>query len=402
MSGGPALANIPKYYLYVVLWRTGFWAGVWIKYLTVSRGFELRWIFLMDLPYWLLSAALETPLGVLGDRIGRRRIMVTGQLLYALTILGFGLVDSYPMLLADYLLWAVSTAMLSGVDQALIYDSMKEAGKEAGFSRVAGRSFAVSVASSFLSLLAAGFIAEVVGLASIVRLSALFPAAAAAVAFTMYEPSVVATGVGYVRDLKDGFVFAWRMPQVRWSIAVGSAVSAAVFAPFILTQPFLIHHEVATRYFGVFQAPLRVGAVAAALLAHRVVTARGTLAPVAAGALAAIVSFALIGTIDRTAAFAFFAVPAVVQGLVRPALDTYINDRVPSERRATILSVWSLALSLQLAFFEPAIGFVADWTSPAGAAMFSAAWFGLLLPPLFWAWRRADRAGSLALAAAAG
>ena len=46
------------------------------------------------------------------------------------------------------------------------------------------------------------------------------------------------------------------------------------------------------------------------------------------------------------------------------------------------------ALSLELAFFEPILGFVADGISIQAAMGVAAATFLLALPPLFWLWRR--------------
>jgi len=81
------------------------------------------------------------------------------------------------------------------------------------------------------------------------------------------------------------------------------------------------------------------------------------------GAAGMVIAYAGIALIDARAAFAFFAIPSLVQGLVRPTLDTYINERTPSERRATVPSVLSLFLSLELALFEPILGFITDGIS---------------------------------------
>ena len=99
-----ARRNEQLYYAFIVLMETGFWFGIWIKYLTVSRGLELRYILLMDLPFWLMVAVLEAPFGALADRIGSSRVLALGAGVYALTIAGFGFTTNYWMLFADYML----------------------------------------------------------------------------------------------------------------------------------------------------------------------------------------------------------------------------------------------------------------------------------------------------------
>src|SRR5438105_3949798 len=90
--------NVPLYYAYSASAFFTLWGGIWIKYLLEDRGFQLRWILLMDLPFWLIVAALQTPTGALADRIGRRRVMALSGLCYTVTILGFGFTTNYWLL----------------------------------------------------------------------------------------------------------------------------------------------------------------------------------------------------------------------------------------------------------------------------------------------------------------
>ena len=111
-NAAAARRNERLYYAFLFLMDLGFWFGIWIKYLTVSREFELKYILLMDLPFWLMVAALEAPFGALADRIGHSRVLAIGAAVFALTILGFGFTTNYWMLFADYMLWAVAMACI--------------------------------------------------------------------------------------------------------------------------------------------------------------------------------------------------------------------------------------------------------------------------------------------------
>ena len=366
------------------------WSGVWIKYLTVDRGLELRWILLMDLPFWLCIATLEVPFGTLGDRVGRRRLMAGGMLTFAVTILLFGYTTNYWVLFFDYILWAISSAMMSGVDQALLYDSLKEAGEEERFPHIAGRALAIGVSAGFVSVLLGGVLAANTSLGFVVRVSAVFPVIGAMVALSMREPAREISQRHYLQDLRAGFAFTWRTMQVRYSVILRSVLMAAGFAPVVLVQPFLISFDVSTGLFGVYQAPLRLVSVCAALVAAALAAKAGSTRLLIGGCVAVVLAFSGLGLIEHSLAFALFAVPAFMQSVIRPTMDNYINARTPSQMRATVLSIASLCLSLQLAIFEPVLGFIADGSSVPNAALFCALWFGLLLPPLLYFWRRAD------------
>jgi hypothetical protein len=78
-----------------------------------------------------------------------------------------------------------------------------------------------------------------------------------------------------------------------------------------------------------------------------------------------------------------------VAGLTRPVVEGHLHDRIPSEQRATVISTMQLVFSLQVAFFEPALGFFADGISLTAAFLFAAGYFVVLMPPLLLLWRRA-------------
>jgi MFS family permease len=131
--------------------------------------------------------------------------------------------------------------------------------------------------------------------------------------------------------------------------------------------------------------------VLAAIYAVRV-AARLRLGSILVLACAAIVfAYAGLALFDVAGAFAFFALPALMQGLTRPVIDGYLNDRIPSDRRATVLSVMQLLFALQVMLFEPALGFFTDDISIRAAFAFAALYFVVLMPPLLFAWARVQK-----------
>src|SRR6185312_2124348 len=392
-----ARRNIRLYYLYNFLMDFGLWTGIWIKYLIEDRGFQLKYILLMDLPFWLLVAILQAPTGALADHVGRKRVLALSGALFCFTVLGFGFTTSYVLLFFDYVLWAFAQSSRSGADQALVYDSLKAAGREGDFQRVTGRGFSATMAAGLISIISGAALASVIGMAAVVQWSALVPVFGVVAALAMHEPGIAHEPQPYLANLKDGMSFAWQHPEVRYTLLIGSVLLAGTFGPVVLVQPFLIKHDVATGLFGVFQAPLRLVAIGGAMVAFRV-GARVGIGRILLLACATIVLLYLgLAGIKLEVAFVFFGFAALIQGLTRPIIDGYLNDRISSRRRATVLSVMQLLFALQVAFFEPALGFFTDYISLAAAFLFSAGYFLVLMPPLLFLWRRAQgRAGPIA------
>lgn len=87
----------------------------------------------------LSSAAFEVPTGVLSDRLGRRGTMIAGAVVMVAAHLGYAGASGYGLLLAAVVLEGLATALWSGNNEALLYDTLLEAGREEEFPRHSGR-----------------------------------------------------------------------------------------------------------------------------------------------------------------------------------------------------------------------------------------------------------------------
>ncbi len=67
-------------------------------------------------------ALLAIPFGTLSDRIGKRRVLLAGYLLFSVTCLGFALFDSLPAFLILFPLYGTVYAMVDGNQRAFISD----------------------------------------------------------------------------------------------------------------------------------------------------------------------------------------------------------------------------------------------------------------------------------------
>ncbi|MCA9830907.1 MAG: MFS transporter [Dehalococcoidia bacterium] len=389
----PVRRNVRLYYAFSFFSFFLIWGGIWIKYLIEDRGLELRWILAMDLPFWLLVALLQAPTGALADYIGRKRVLALSGLLYSATILGFGLTSNYWMLFFDYIIWAVAMTTQTGANDALLYDTLKEHNREGEYQKYVGRGWAIGLGAGLGGVVLGGMIAHVTSLAFTVQIGAVAPLIAMLAALAMREPRrEVSESRHYWRDLSGALRFAWATPQVRYTLLVGSVLMTGTFGPIVLIQPFLIEYDVSNVLFGWAQAPLRLVSVVASLVALRIITRLGMSRLLVVACVLVFTSYVGLGATGSIVAFGFFALPALAQGVVNPAVSGHLNSRIPSDRRATVLSCVQLLFAAQVAFFEPALGFFADGLSLAWAFWFCALYFAVLMPPLLFLWRRAHRA----------
>jgi MFS family permease len=87
-----------------------------------ERGLNILGILGMLITFNLIYTLISTPAGSLSDRIGRRRLIVGGWLVYAVIYTGFGLVRTGWQVWVLYTLYGIYYGMAYGTGSALVAD----------------------------------------------------------------------------------------------------------------------------------------------------------------------------------------------------------------------------------------------------------------------------------------
>ena len=387
-------ANIWKVYLLHFLLYFQLWWSVWVLYLRDLRGFSLTQITVLDALFWGAAILAEVPTGAIADRFGRKTSLALGAGATTLAVLIFGLATNYWVVLASYAAWAVGLAFLSGAEHALLFESLKQLGREGDFQRVAGRLLAVFSFATLAGTLAGAPIAAVTDLSVPVLLSAAIAAPGVLVALSLREPPLAEGGrrLAYGSLLRESARTALRTPSIRTMLVLSSLVSAFVIGPQLFMQPFLAEHGVDTGLLGVFQTPVRVLALVGALVAYRFVAWTGMRGAFLSVSALAALAYLWLGAWDTLHAFAAFPLAALFNSLLVPAATDYLNLRIPDTLRATVLSLRTMLISLWLALLEPGLGVVADLVSLRAVFLTTAALAAVALPTALALWLRADAA----------
>jgi hypothetical protein len=259
--------------------------------------------------------------------------------------------------------WGLAFTFRSGADTALLYDSLKEAGREPDFQRVNARFWALRFAAMLAGLLLGAAIAAETRYSVAVTLSALVSAFALPVAWLLHEPAHVRAPARepYLRTLAGGVNEAWRAPALRYLFLFSGVVGAGAAGPLLLLlQPWLVAHGIDTARLGLWQAPMSAVGALAALVATRLLVRLGELRAFWTLPVTLAVCGCVLAAVDHVGAAAGFLGIALVRGLHEPLLATAVNRRVESERRATVLSVQNMVGNVGMALVWPLAGLAAD------------------------------------------
>ncbi|ADE04287.1 MFS transporter [Haloferax volcanii] len=376
MTSWPVTARlrspVAKYYAYKTTEFVSFTTAIWILFVR-SRGLSFAEVGALNSVWWLALVAAEIPTGYLGDRLGRRSAMALGTAVIAVSTAAMGLSETFLQLAVVYGAWAVGQTFRSGSDDAWLYDLLAETDETHEFAAVRGRATGVGLAIGAVTTLAGGLLADATNYA--VPFFATAAVTALGVPILLSVPETGATGGDFtprtaLRVIREKL----SRPPLRGFVAYFALLFGVANMVYIFDQPILrdvaldlgvpatATNTAVSASYALFSLVAAAATFRAGWVESRVGVRRWFLASPLVLAVA-YASVPLFGPL----AFPAFAVARGVTNVSSVLGNQYVNDRVDSVGRATVLSAAGMLYSLAVVPFELAGGVVADALSPAGA-----------------------------------
>ncbi|WP_323174191.1 MFS transporter [Natrialba sp. PRR66] len=362
---------VKLYYCYKATKAVGFYRPILILYL-LAQGLTYTQVALLEGLYALTTVLGEVPTGYLGDRLGRRNSLLVGTILITVALIGIGLTGTFPVLIGFYIIWSMGYNFRSGSDDAWLYDTLAERSSSMAFTTVKGRGVAAGLFVGGLGSILGGYLGQID-----LSLPFFVAAAVSTLGLLALGPLPEPTRSSESQSLGAGDIFrvigtSLSRPSLRWFIVYYFMLFVPIIEILILqvqpvTKTVLVNAGVAS---GTVKSLL--GWLYAAF-----------------SLLAAIISYNT-GVIKTRVGYRrwFFAVPLFIAGgllslaiipllalpvfvFARGIFDAthslasgYVNNRIGSSARATIISSLALVSSLVSVPAQVASGRVADATSP--------------------------------------
>ena len=352
--------------------------AVWVA-LLAARGFSLWEIGLAESVFHVVSLLCEVPSGMAADLLGRKKALVFGGALAVTYNLLMAFAPNLFAICFAMALNALYNTMFSGTFTALIYDSLKLEGREDEYIQVSANGSQISMLANAVGSLAS-LLKRFLGFAGFYLLSAAFEGISTLACLFMKEPIVTEAQANRqkqtLRDLPGQFAQLVKdsLQILRTSpLAVKLIASSAVISvPSYLTKMFLQQRLVELGWpTEMLFLPLLLGGVSCVLGTEigRRVRFRSMRRFYAVCSLLCGAGTLLVGI-----APAWGGIFGMM--LVQSVLEVYLlhesqklNDAIPSDQRATIISVDSMAYSLLMIPASPLVGAVGDLFGQAGAGL---------------------------------
>lgn len=369
LPSGPVL----KYYLYKATKSVEFYRPIMYLFL-LAQGLNFTQIAILEAIYNLTTLLGEIPTGYIGDRVGRRNSLLIGTVLISVTLLGIGLANTFLSLAVLYVFWSGGYNFRSGSEDAWLYDTLTDELSEREFARVRGRGESAALGVGAGAAVVGGYLGSV-DLSYPWFVAAAVTGVGSIVLLTLDDPET------YKQSESDELSFRRTVEIVREALTQRNLrafilyyyvlYAAVTYLVFVFLQPIFetvvvdlgVSPAQVESLLGWFYAAYNlVGAVLSyytgLIKEHLGIRTWFLFLPFLIGA-------ALVGMyFVPVLALPLFLVARGVSDVTRSFAGQYVNNRIETLGRATILSAMAMVSGLAVVPFQLGSGVLSDYVSP--------------------------------------
>ena len=330
-------------------------------FLTDTIDLTMQDVFVLQGAFGLTTALLEFPGGTISDRIGYRRSLLAACVIAVVGWSIYAGATSFATVLVAQVILAMSLALISGTDAALLYESLLELDREGEFTQWHGRVRSFGAVAEGTAALAAGVLyAWWARLPFLVEIAAWV--ANGVLAYLLIEPlrpqgEPLRPVARVIAILHYAMV---RVPKLRASIVTVVLFGMMGFVPVWIIAVYAKKAGVEEAWIGPMWAVANYAVAIGSSLSGRAERTLGFWWALVGGALVFGVEYAGLGFSTATFGFTFYYAICSARGVVQPILNHLQQRLIPSSDRATLLSLNSLTFRALFASLSGLIGAALD------------------------------------------
>ena len=408
--------NIPLFIAFRRLFNARFYYPIFAV-LQLDYGLTMAQFAILNAIWAVSIVLLEVPSGALADKLGRRPMIIIAAVLM---ILEMSLIAFVPFGNANLIFWVwvlnrilsgAAEASASGADEALAYDSLPEGEQEGQWPKVLARLMTLSSCAFVVAMLIGGavydhsFLNNLLGTNFAKETAIRFPIyltlisalIALPISLLMKEP------VTQSEDLASDSLWTSIHKTGGWIIST-PIVFALILAALVHDTLVRLFLTMNSEYYRLIDLPeSSFGIIGASFAAMGILMPRLARRMVEKGRLATnylwISVFTFLGLLGIAQAWQYYGVLVVVLfsasfGLLNFFSSHYLNAKVDSRQRATVLSFKGLALNI--GFGMTSLLFAAllkgvDNDFKASLAWLAPSFLVMLLPLILFYWIKVRR-----------
>lgn len=355
--------NVTIDYFYAFLKNFDLSSAVWVLYLSF-KGMSLWQIGIIEGIFHITSFIFEIPSGALADLIGRKRVIIAGRIFSLISYLILLFSNSFLLLAIGFIFSALSYNLNSGSEEALVYDSIKLTGKSDNYLKINSKiTFIIELAQGFSTFIG-GMLAELSF--NYCYIAALVISVLSLIlALSFKEPSVnnLHLKVNMFKLLKTHFITCGKIltgnKELTKMLIYFPMIYTFAAVSFFLGQQYFslmgfnkIHISLIMLLNGFASS---IGSISCSKAVELLGKRAKYIASVIMGI--AILTFSIDNAVIAIIAFCIIG---YTNSILYPIQSASLNALIPSDQRATIISVDSMMFSMVMIIVFPACGLIGD------------------------------------------
>jgi len=305
----------------------------------------------------------EVPTGAFADKAGRKISLIIGSIMWAICLLIYIIGTHFFIFVIGEIFFGIGMTFKSGADSALLYDTLKLSGEEKEYPYIQGKALSLSMTGLAIGSIAAGFIYSInPHLPLIVSILFMIAGATAGLFFTERHKLYKKEKGHYFSSILKSSRYLLRHNKLKAIILYCTVLFTFFRGAFYFYQPYFIEVELPVIFFGIVFSLFNLISAASARSASwfNKITGNRTLTSLSA---MIIVSFFIMGLVDHWVGISAIFLQQIMRGLYNPIVTKYLNKHIPSDRRATMLSLSSMVTNAAVMLTLPLLGILKDATN---------------------------------------
>ena len=354
--------RIRRFYLFRALTSFALWMPFWMLWAYKNLD-SLFLITVVDAAFWTTMIAFQIPAGLLGDKYGRKAMLFIGEVLFSVGVLAFGLSTEFWQYIVSNLVWALGVCFVVSGDTPFMYDTLLELKRSNEFTVIMLKATVVMYLTNAIACAIGGFVVQETGRLDLPLIIA--PAIAimgTMTVFALKEPKVDRSRIASYRiHFGQGLKHVLNSRAIIILILFQIVIEIGVYVMMIFRSIYM-NEDLSLDYLEIglfFCSFLIVGAVII-LFIKKVEEVLGEKRSLLFLYAAVFVSFAVVFAVRAPIAIVTQYLIYVVAGIQGPIIFGYINQRVDSEHRSTIVSIATFIFTIILVTVEVAAGYMAS------------------------------------------
>ncbi len=325
-----------------------------------SGGLNFEQVLVLQGIFAFTVFILELPSGMLADVWGYKKTIIMATIFYCLGYGFYCISNGFCGFAIAEIVIGFGLCLESGCEEALIFESLKDQGKEKEYETIFGKIKSCRFLISALSCIISSLLLIVLPPKGVVIVIFSFQLIRVAISFFLVEPK---TREKMPASIKKFFkVFHWcliKNKYLSWVLFVSAFFLMVNNLGFWVQQPYFIKNcGLPILFIGFIYAFGQLTASFGSKMAYKMnMSFNGKLKVII---LLIFLGHMLMGMIIGKISFIFFLIVEIAYGFMPVVFSSEINKIAGSKSRATILSVSSLVQRCLAGIFFMKIGVIAD------------------------------------------